>query len=159
MTALRMLYFSYVHSVIVCGIISWGKAPNSIKIFRMQNVCVCYNQLEENGLMWGTVWNTENTTILLLVYIYSTWWTTNSYLQITQKSITTTLDPLIIFIYPFLIQPHKKGAHYSGIKMFNCVATHIKCVANDKQVCKPALKKFLLSSSFYSVEEHFNFNK
>jgi len=35
--ALRMLYFSYVLSIISCGIIFWGNTPNSIKIFRMQN--------------------------------------------------------------------------------------------------------------------------
>jgi len=34
--ALRMLYFSYVHSIISYGIIFWGNTPNSIKIFRMQ---------------------------------------------------------------------------------------------------------------------------
>ena len=33
---LRMLHFSYVHSVISCGIIFGGNIPNSIKIFRMK---------------------------------------------------------------------------------------------------------------------------
>jgi hypothetical protein len=32
---LRMLYFSYVHSIISYGIIFWGNTPNSIKIFRI----------------------------------------------------------------------------------------------------------------------------
>jgi len=34
--ALRMLYFSHVHSIISYGIIFGGNTPNSIKIFRMQ---------------------------------------------------------------------------------------------------------------------------
>ena len=33
---LRMLYFSYVHSIISYGIILGGYTPNSIKIFRIQ---------------------------------------------------------------------------------------------------------------------------
>jgi hypothetical protein len=34
--ALRMLYFSYAHSIISYGIIFWGASTNSIKIFRLQ---------------------------------------------------------------------------------------------------------------------------
>jgi len=33
---LRMVYFSYVHSIISYGIIFWGYTPNSVQIFRMQ---------------------------------------------------------------------------------------------------------------------------
>ena len=34
--ALKMLYFSYAHSIISYGIIFWGASANSIKIFRLQ---------------------------------------------------------------------------------------------------------------------------
>jgi hypothetical protein len=34
--ALRIIYFSYVHSIIIYGIIFWGNSPYSIKIFRIQ---------------------------------------------------------------------------------------------------------------------------
>jgi hypothetical protein len=34
--ALRMLHFSYTHSIISYGIIFWGNSGNSIKIFRQQ---------------------------------------------------------------------------------------------------------------------------
>jgi len=34
--ALRMLYFSCVHSITSCGMIIWSNAANNIKIFRMQ---------------------------------------------------------------------------------------------------------------------------
>jgi hypothetical protein len=33
--AFRMLYFSYIHFVILCGIIFLGNMSNSVKIFRM----------------------------------------------------------------------------------------------------------------------------
>jgi hypothetical protein len=33
---LKMMYFSYEHSIITYGIIFWGNSPYSIKIFRMQ---------------------------------------------------------------------------------------------------------------------------
>jgi hypothetical protein len=35
--ALKMLYFSYAHSIISYGIIFWGTSAHSIKIFRPQN--------------------------------------------------------------------------------------------------------------------------
>jgi len=54
---------------------------------------------------------------------------------------------------------HQKGAHYAGIKIFNHFPTHLKCVANKVQVFKLALKRFLLSNSFYFIEEYFNSNK
>jgi len=53
---------------------------------------------------------------------------------------------------------YQKGVHFAGIKIFNHLPTHIKCVANEIQVFKSALKRFLLSNSFYSTEECFNSN-
>jgi hypothetical protein len=34
--SLRMLYFSYIHSIMTYGIIFWGNSPYSIKNFRIQ---------------------------------------------------------------------------------------------------------------------------
>ena len=33
---LRMIYFSYVHSLLSYGIILWGNSPHSIRVFKMQ---------------------------------------------------------------------------------------------------------------------------
>lgn len=38
---------------------------------------------------------------------------------------------------------YQKGAHYVGIKIFTHLPTHIKFVANEVQVFKTAVKKFL----------------
>jgi hypothetical protein len=54
---------------------------------------------------------------------------------------------------------YQTGAHYAGIKIFNNFSTYIKCAANEIQVFKLALKRFLLSNSFYSTKEYFNSNK
>jgi hypothetical protein len=45
-----------------------------------------------------------------------------------------------------------------GVKIFNRLATYINCLANEIQVIKLAIKVFLLSNSFYSIEEYFNSN-
>jgi hypothetical protein len=48
-----------------------------------------------------------------------------------------------------------KGVHFAGIKIFSHLPTHMKCVVNEIfiQVLKLAFKMFLLSNSFYSIEE------
>jgi len=51
---------------------------------------------------------------------------------------------------------YQKGVHYAGIKIFNYLPTHMKGVAIEIQVAESALKRFLLSNSFYSIEEYFN---
>jgi hypothetical protein len=51
------------------------------------------------------------------------------------------------------------GPYYTGIKIFNYLSTRIKNVANEIQVFKNTLKRFLLNNSFYSTDEYFNANK
>ena len=54
---------------------------------------------------------------------------------------------------------YQKGAHYAVIENFNHRPTHIKSVANEIQVFKRTLKRFLLDNSFYYIGEYFNSNK
>jgi hypothetical protein len=54
---------------------------------------------------------------------------------------------------------YQKGANYTGIKIFNYLPTDIQNVANEIQVFKKTLKRFLLDNSFYSIDEYFNTNK
>jgi hypothetical protein len=46
---------------------------------------------------------------------------------------------------------YQKGAYYMEVKIFNYLPTHIKNVANEIQVVKKTLKRFLLDNVFYSV--------
>jgi hypothetical protein len=49
---------------------------------------------------------------------------------------------------------YQKAANYVGIKIFTHLPTHIKCVANEIQVFKTAVKKFV--THFFSIEEYYN---
>ena len=54
---------------------------------------------------------------------------------------------------------YQKGAYYSGIKIFNNLPFEIKNVAGNqknKKGNKIALKKFLHTCSFYTIEEYFS---
>ena len=63
------------------------------------------------------------------------------------------------FLLPITnLTKYKKGAYYTGIKIFNYLPAHIENVANETQVFKKTLKRFLLDNSFYSIDEYFNAN-
>jgi hypothetical protein len=47
--AMKMLYFSYIHSVISYGVIFWGNSPYGIKIFKIQKKIIIDNL--KNGFM------------------------------------------------------------------------------------------------------------
>jgi len=59
------------------------------------------------------------------------------------------------YLHTTNLTKHKKGACYTGIKIFNYLPTHIR---NETQVFKKTLKRFLLDNSFYSIDEYFNAN-
>jgi hypothetical protein len=52
----------------------------------------------------------------------------------------------------------KEGAYFMGMKIFNHLPTNIKILWNRIELFKPALKKYLLRQSFYSLEEYFSYS-
>jgi len=48
---------------------------------------------------------------------------------------------------------YQKGTYYSGIRIFNNLPLEIKNVAGNQKKFKIALKKFLHTYSFYTIEE------
>jgi hypothetical protein len=51
------------------------------------------------------------------------------------------------------------GVWYSGIKVYNHLPVNIKQLSNNNSKFKMALKRFLLTNSFYTLEEYYNWNK
>jgi hypothetical protein len=47
----------------------------------------------------------------------------------------------------------KKEVYYIGIKLFNNLPPTIKSLNHDIKVLKPALKDYILTHSFYSVDD------
>jgi hypothetical protein len=47
---------------------------------------------------------------------------------------------------------HQKGVYYTGIKLFNNLPPTIKSLNYDIKVFKPALKGYLFTHSYYSVD-------
>jgi len=49
---------------------------------------------------------------------------------------------------------YQKGAYYSGIEIFNNLPLEIKIVADNQKKFKLALKNFLYTYTFYTMEEY-----
>jgi hypothetical protein len=53
----------------------------------------------------------------------------------------------------------QKGVYYSGINIFNNLPHNIKDLASDIKTFQNALKRFLLTNSFYNSHEYFNYQR
>jgi hypothetical protein len=52
----------------------------------------------------------------------------------------------------------QKGVIYSGIKIFNHLPFSIKDLSHKEKQFRPALIRFVLTNSFYSLNDYFNWN-
>jgi hypothetical protein len=52
----------------------------------------------------------------------------------------------------------QKGVFYAGIKTWNHLPQTIKELSHDAKQFRLALKRFIISNSFYSLEEYFDIN-
>jgi hypothetical protein len=52
----------------------------------------------------------------------------------------------------------KHNTDFMGMKLFNHLPTNIKILSNRIELFKPALKKYHLRQSFYSLEEYFSYS-
>jgi hypothetical protein len=53
----------------------------------------------------------------------------------------------------------QRGPYYSGIKAFNNLPSYMKNLLQTKKQFKQALKEFLHSHSFYSLNEFYNYSR
>jgi hypothetical protein len=62
------------------------------------------------------------------------------------------------FHYPQArLSVYQKGAHYTGIKLFNRLPGSIKQLSQDPKQFQMALKGFLYVHCFYSMDEYFKY--
>jgi hypothetical protein len=74
---------------------------------------------------------------------------TNQEIHNINTRCNTDLHPPICNLMAF-----QKGVYFSGIKLYNHLPLNLKSLSKEIKLFKPALKRFLLLHSFYSVEEY-----
>ena len=93
-------------------------------------------------------------------YINTIYVLSNQHLYTMNMVITLILDTIPIFIHPSPIWLNfRRGLFYSGIRIFNHLPADIKILMNDLERFHLALKGFLNSNSFYTLDKLFNCNR
>jgi hypothetical protein len=57
------------------------------------------------------------------------------------------------------LSSYQRGVYYSGIKLFNTLPSNISGLKNYKNQCRFVLRNYLLSNSFYSIDEFIEHTK
>jgi hypothetical protein len=160
--AFRIIYFSYVHFIIIYGTIFLHNVPYCTKIFRIQRKIIRIITNSRNRDSWRELFKKLKTRPLcsqcifsLLLYIVNNKQLFMTNLEVPKISTrsSTNLHPPISNLTKF-----QKGAYYSGIKIFNRLPCDNKFLSNGIKLFRSALQTFLCKNSFCSIDEYFNHN-
>jgi hypothetical protein len=80
----------------------------------------------------------------------------NLYLTNIDNHNTDSRQRNNLYLLQATLTIYQKRAHYSGIKIFNNLPLEIKNVADNPKKFKTALKQFLYTHSFYTLEQYLN---
>ena len=159
---LRVVYFSYVHSIISYGLIFWGPSSHSKIIFKVQKRIIRILTNSNYRSSCRDLFKSLNILPLQSQYILSLAmfvvgnydeFTTNSNIHsiyIRQSTLLHTPSTRLIKI--------QKGVHCMAVEIFNKLPLTIQKLSHNKIYFKMVLKKFLLSGSFYTLEEFYNWS-
>jgi len=157
---LRSTYFLCVHSVISYRIIFWRNSSHSEEIFKIWEIIIriiinsrknasCRQQFKELNIL--PIQSQYIFSILLFVIKNKGQFLFNSQVhKINSRQTSNLYLPSANFAI------YQKGVYYSGIKIYSHLPIAIKDLSGDKNKFKPALNRYLLHNSFYSLEEYFN---
>jgi hypothetical protein len=149
-----MVYFAYVLSVVSYGIILGGNQPHSDKIFKIQKRVI---RIIKNSRIRDSCWELFKKLEILPLYSqyifsslifvikYKHLFSTNYQIHSVHTRSKTNLHPPTANLTKF-----QKGVYYSGIKIFNNLPHNIKDLAHEIKLFWNALKRFLLTNSFYN---------
>jgi hypothetical protein len=120
---LRMIYFSYLHSVLSYGIILWGNSPHSISVFKMQKRIIrimtrstyrdsCRQLFKKLGIL--PLYSQYIFYLLLFVERNRDLYLTNQEIHGINTRYNTNLHFTTAKLTVF-----QRGASFVGIKLFN----------------------------------------
>jgi len=159
--ALKMVYYAFFHSVMSYGLIFWGNSSHSKCVVKLQKRAI--------RIIMGATNNVSSTEFFKLLkilplsaqYIHSLLKlvVNNRNLYLDNAELYTIKTRNSYNLHPPLSHLTKYQVHYVGISVFSHLPTSIKSIANETKIFKKTLKRFLLDTSYYSMDEYFNFKK
>ena len=157
---LKMIYHSLFHSVLSYGIIFWGNSPHSSVIFKMQKRAIrtimgcghresCRKFFMELKIL--PLASQYIFSLLLFVVKNRNYFTQNNILY-----DNNTRHRSDFHLPQVTLAKYQKGVYYSGIKVFNGLPRTLKDISSKPDKFKIALRNFLETHSFYSLDEFFD---
>jgi hypothetical protein len=141
------------------GIIFWGNSSHSLEIFRIQKRVIRIITKSSYKASCRQLFKQLEMLPLQSQYILSalSFVIKNKNLYTTNQSIHTvnTRFNLDLHLPTCNLTLYQKGAFFSGIKLFSHLPQTLKRLSIDIKAFKPALQRFLIQHSFYSVDEYF----
>jgi hypothetical protein len=155
--SLKTVYYAYYHTMIKYGIIHWGNSTNINKVFVLQKKLIRIMKTVNPTHSCRNLFKELDILPVPCVYLFSlmTYVVNNQAKFITNNSVHdkgTRMNDL--FHLPSThLTAYRRGVYYSGIRLFNMLPTYILSKKNDKRQFKSALRKYLITNAFYSINE------
>jgi hypothetical protein len=155
---LKMVYYSYVHSIVTYGIIFWGTSPHNTDISKVQKRIIQIMTKSRSRdscrqlFKWLEILPLHSQyifSVLLFVVKNKDLYSTNQ--EIHDINIRCNINLHLPVCNLTLFQ---KWAYFSGVKLFNHLPPGIKSLSTEIKLFKPALKRLLNTHSFYLVDEY-----
>jgi hypothetical protein len=159
-STLKTIYYSLFHSVMSYGIVFWGHSSNTQRIFILQKRAIrlimgqgnrtscrhIFKQLEILPLKSQYIYS-----ILLFVskhyHLFATNYNTHNIQTRHRDNLHVPSSSLTVF---------QKGVYFSGIQIYNKLPAALKQLVKSPKFFKKAIKDYLVSHCFYTLQEFFN---
>jgi len=141
--SLKLIHYSYSHSIMTYRIVFWGNTPLSNVIFRMQKKIVRIMVGTTNRFSCREYFkrlkilplHSQYLSLLLFVAENVDYFRFNSEIH-----GFNTKNKSYLHLPPSKLTVFQKGPYYSGIKVFNNLPTYVKNLLQTKKQFKRALK-------------------
>jgi hypothetical protein len=161
--SLKLIYYSYFHSILTYGIIFWGNNHHSNVIFKMQKRIIRImvgirnrDSCREHFKRLKILPLQSQYLLLLLLFVADNgdYFRLNSEIHSFNTKNKSNLHPP-----PSKLAVLQRGPYYSGIRAFNNLPSYVKNLLQTKKQFKQALKEFLHFHSFYGLNEFYNYSR
>jgi len=160
--SLKMVYYSYFHSVMTYGLIFCGNSRHS-NIFRLQKRIVriivgirgrdsCREHFKNVKML--PLQSQYILSLMLFVINNGNYFKVNSGIHNVNTRNKSNLHLPISNL-----SVYQKGTYYTGIRLFTCQPSQIKDLSHNRNQFKCGLKFFLYFHSLYTLDEYFSYNK
>jgi hypothetical protein len=157
---LKIVYYSYFHSLLTYGIIFWGNSSFRMQIFRIQKRIIRvmsglrpWDSCRDAFRDWRILPLQSQYIFSLLIFVVNNVGLYHTTSQIHGFNTRRNFD---LYCPQTNLTIYQRGLYYFGIKLFNHLPLNMKKLTHSIKLFRVALSAFLHSKSFYTLDEYFN---